>query len=329
MPKRKSTTLSHEEAIADILNWFEEEDNEDDYMPLVENNDDDDSCSDLYEGDIVQSDDEDFEVRRPSRKLLTKNKLVHDIDSSLNEECYDDIHCINGKGQWARLTGYLGPKTNKNTKTVTWTSDFPTQGTQRDSDIINIEDNPGTLLGAARNTDTIDDAFNLLFDDQMLDLLVRKTNDFIERKLQILNSFKERLFESSKYPYLGKTSLLVMCALIDFMYIRDLYGLNHHKIDIIFSAKTRPPIFGAIFSRNQVNFLLASISFISRDECIKNYPEDSFAFCRPIFVLFNANCSKYLVPMLYMAIDETLYQMRYQIAFKQYNPNKPYKHGLL
>ena len=56
MPKRKGTTL-------------------------VEDNDDDDSCSDLYKSDIEQSDDEHVEVRRPSRKLVTKNRLVHDIES--------------------------------------------------------------------------------------------------------------------------------------------------------------------------------------------------------------------------------------------------------
>ena len=81
------------------------------------------------------------------------------------------------------LTGYLGPKTNKNTKAITLTSDFLTQGRQRACDIINIGNNPGTLLGAARNIDIIKDVLNLLFDDQMLDLLVSETNDFIERKL--------------------------------------------------------------------------------------------------------------------------------------------------
>ena len=48
-----------------------------------------------------------------------------------------------------------------------------------------------------------------------------------------------------------------------------------------------------------------------------------------MFESFNANCSKYLVPTLYMNIDETLYLMCYQIAFRQYNPNKPHKYGLL
>ena len=132
----------------------------------------------------------------------------------------------------------------------------------------------------------------------MLDLLVKETNDFIERKLQTLKSFKEHLFESSKYPYLGKTAQLRMRALIGFIYLSGLYGLNHHKIDILFSDKTGPSIFGVIFSRNRVKFLLASISFICRDECIKNFPEDRFASCHPIFKLFNANCSKYLVTTL-------------------------------
>ena len=120
-----------------------------------------------------------------------------------------------------------------------------------------------------------------------------------------------------------------MRVLIGFMYRRGLYGLNHLKIDILFNDKTSPPIFGAIFSRNRVKFLLASISFISRDECIKNFLEDRFASCRPMFELFNANCSKYLVPTLYMTIDETLYSMHHQIAFRQYNPNKPYNYRLL
>ena len=83
-------------------------------------------------------------------------------------------------------------------KTIIWTSNFPTHGRHRAGDIINIRDNPGTLLGAARNIGTLEDAFNLLFDDQMLDLFVRETNYFVEKKFETLKTFKEHLFESSK-----------------------------------------------------------------------------------------------------------------------------------
>ena len=144
----------------------------------------------LYKSDIVQSDDEDVEIRKPSRKLLKKNRLIHDIHSSLNEECYNDIHFINGKGQWQTLTGYLGPNTNKNTNTITWTIDFPTQTRRRACDIINIGDSTGTLLGAARNIDIIEDAFNLLCDEQMLDLLVRETNLLLRENCKLWKVLK-------------------------------------------------------------------------------------------------------------------------------------------
>ena len=36
-----------------------------------------------------------------------------------------------------------------------------------------------------------------------------------------------------------------------------------------------------------------------------------------------------MAPSEYLSIDETLYLMRQQIAFRQYNPNKPRRYGLL
>ena len=119
-----------------------------------------------------------------------------------------------------------------------------------------------------------------------------------------------------------------MLALIGFMYVRDLCGLNHHNINILFRDKTGLPIFGGILSKNRVKILLASVSFISRDECIKNFPEDRFASSRPMFQLFNVSYSKYYVPTLYMIIDEVLYPMRHQIAFRQYDTNESHKYGL-
>ena len=44
--------------------------------------------------------------------------------------------------------------------------------------------------------------------------------------------------------------------------------------------------------------------------------------------MFYSNTSKYLLRSLYLSIDETLYHMRHQIAFRQYNPSK-HTYGLL
>ena len=50
---------------------------------------------------------------------------------------------------------------------------------------------------------------------------------------------------------------------------------------------------------------------------------------RPVCELFNSYLDKYVAPSEYLTIDETLYPMRHQIAFHQYNPNKPHKYGVL
>ena len=43
--------------------------------------------------------------------------------------------------------------------------------------------------------------------------------------------------------------------------------------------------------------------------------------------MFNKNCSKYVIPSKYLAIDKTLYPMRHQIAFREYKPKKPQSYG--
>ena len=91
--------------------------------------------------------------------------------------------------------------------------------------------------------------------------------------------------------------------------------MNLHNLDIVFSDKAGPPIFGAIFSRDSAKFLLASLLFITREKFAIDFPTDRFASARPIFEMFNANCSKYLVPSRYLTVEETLYPMHHQIAF--------------
>ena len=54
-----------------------------------------------------------------------------------------------------------------------------------------------------------------------------------------------------------------------------------------------------------------------------------FAAFRKIFEEFNKNCGKFLVPNGYLSLDDTLYPTRTQISFKQFNPSKPAKYGML
>ena len=73
MSKRRSAVLSPGEALADIIDWIENEgDDEIDEMPLVSDFEEDLSSNESE--DACENDDGDDDiVVRPPRKLLTKN----------------------------------------------------------------------------------------------------------------------------------------------------------------------------------------------------------------------------------------------------------------
>ena len=82
-------------------------------------------------------------------------------------------------------------------------------------------------------------------------------------------------------------------------------------------------------SQQRMKFLLANIAFDDPDERSQCWPSDRFAAARKLFEGFNKNYSKFLYPSEFLSLDETLYPMPHQIAFRQYNPNKPHRYGLL
>ena len=59
------------------------------------------------------------------------------------------------------------------------------------------------------------------------------------------------------------------------------------------------------------------------------WKQDRFTVIRDFLEMFNEQSMTCLRACEYLSLDETLYPMRTQIAFKQYNPNKPAKYGLL
>ena len=127
MSKRTRNVVSYEEAVADIIEWVDNEGDVREIDELIGDNDSDvesgderaahieinDPENELYEEEI----DEQPNVQR-HRKLLTRNRKVNSIDSSLNEENFNPIHYVNRFGHWETLTGYLGPKNSRQTETI-------------------------------------------------------------------------------------------------------------------------------------------------------------------------------------------------------------------
>ena len=128
--KRKSANsfLSFDDVSNDINDWLAEENGEND-----ETGDNlDELCGEEEEIDSnpsqacleeeQQSDEPEGTVNRQQRygpkKQPTRNRNVHDTDSSLDENNYKEIVYMNKNGVLEKLCGYLGPKKDKNTKRI-------------------------------------------------------------------------------------------------------------------------------------------------------------------------------------------------------------------
>ena len=74
-----------------------------------------------------QSEEPEDNVNRQQRyglrKQVTHNRNVHDIDNLLDEKNYKEIVYMNKDGVFKELCGYLGPKQNKITNKIWWSSE--------------------------------------------------------------------------------------------------------------------------------------------------------------------------------------------------------------
>ena len=88
-------------------------------------------------------------------------------------------------------------------------------------------------------------------------------------------------------------------------------------------------MFGATMSLDRFRFLSTHIRFDDKQTRNERWRRDKFCAARDLFDTFFQQCIKVLGPGDYLTIDETLYPTRGAFGFKQYNPNKPAKYGML
>ena len=166
--------------------------------------------------------------------------------------------------------------------------------------------------------------FPYFFTDELFAVITMHTNKRIEETIQgIIDK------DGKMYAQIKVTTIIEMKAFIGLMYYRGLYGQNNHRLDMLFSERHGAPVFSATMSRMRFQFILAHLCFDDYRSVNRRWPNDRFVAIREFFEQCNINFAKALVPEDYLSLNETLYPMRNQISFKQYNPDKPAKYGML
>ena len=118
-------------------------------------------------------------------------------------------------------------------------------------------------------------------------------------------------------------------ALLGLIYYRGLYNLKNISTNILFSDTKGFPVFGAVMSRDRFKFLLPKISFCDRWSRPERWESGRCAAFRDFLEKFDDNCSRYFTPGQFLSFDKMLYPMRHQIAFRQYNLDKPAKYSVI
>ena len=269
-------------------------------------------------GEEIVEDFENERANRLQRKKLTKNRLVHSINSALNLENYNPYTIPNEENE---ITGNIKVDRNKDNDINILFSNQP--GRQNRANLIIP---PVGVRQKARHIRNEREAFGIFVTPDMINIIVENTN----RKItNIINKLPIGFNNNFKYSYVRLVNTEEIYAFIGLMLYRGLYQLNTISVQKLFSAEYGPPTFSATMSRTRFKIILRCLSFDDEGTRDDRWKTDRFAAFREFFEVFIEEFCTCLAPEDYLSLDETLYPMRNQISFRQYNPNKPAKYGML
>ena len=154
---------------------------------------------------------------------------------------YDEITLpknTSGSNEVEMLTGYFGPKSKQDTTKFYWTTDPPSlTGRQRLCDAI--KGSTATVRYCNDFTD-IRSTFDKLIDEEMIQLIVAKTNMKLEL---IIERFSEKIACNSSTTEIG------------IIYFRGILGFNNHSHEILFLEEAGHPVFAATMSRKPLQII--------------------------------------------------------------------------
>ena len=183
------------------------------------------------------------------------------------------------------------------------------------------------LAPNSRTKENMENTFHLHFDNYIMVKIIECTNTRINETIAYLQQ-SDNFNESSKYTWIKRTDRVEIDALFGLMYFKGILGVNLSLADRLFSNEIHF-VFAATMSTNHFRFLKGHICFHNAQERIQVRETDRFAAVTEIWEILNSNISKHDAALEYLSVDKTIYPMRQQLVFHQYNNNKPHRYDFL
>ena len=245
-----------------------------------------------------------------TRKRLTKSKRT------LEEGEYVPIQ---------QETGFYSVRDNRNSTTVEWSRQPDTQRSRR-LDLNVTRHKPG-LIGRARSVTTDLDAFLLFFQDGVIDLTIKYTNQkLLEEKVKYESSTKDSdLSHLQEFDPVTRSELL---SFVGLSLLRGSVGAESSAEDLFTGPFAQAPFIATMSYRRYLK-LLRCLRFDDAETRPTRRETDKFCLIREMFNIFDCGLRQHLHPSDDVCLDETLVRFRGRCGFKVYMPSKPGKYGVL
>ena len=219
--------------------------------------------------------EESENVDRRIRRILTKSRLVHDIDSTLDLQNYGRFDIPETE---KKIIGVI--KYRNSTEEIHFTNNPQNKLNVDRVSRHNIIKSPVGLNNAASKAKTEYDHFLLFITHEMLADVLHHTNEKIDSLLaKLLADFNKDF----KYLFVKKASEMELKAFIGLSLYRGLYKLNTMGIRKLFSDSCGPPIFSAVMPRNRFAFILHNLSFDDESTRAERWNKARFTAIREFF----------------------------------------------
>ncbi|XP_045482051.1 uncharacterized protein LOC123686113 [Harmonia axyridis] len=177
---------------------------------------------------------------------------------------------------------------------------------------------PGTK-GNARNAKTVLDCWKNLFTDEIIDIIVKYTNQYIDT---IQHEF-------SRGSDVRHTDVVEIHAFIGLLYLAGVYKSSRQCLEELWGQEGDGiEKFSLVMSMKRFKFLIRSLRFDDRTTRDQRKTLDRLAPIREIFDKFIMNCQNSYVPTENVTIGEMLLGFSGRCPFRQCIPSKPNKYGI-
>ncbi|XP_018407155.1 PREDICTED: uncharacterized protein LOC108783160 [Cyphomyrmex costatus] len=268
---------------------------------------------------------------RPFREILvdTEDEVsqegeLSDVKSdNVSEESNENSDAISSESEYedaepeeseSRARGRPSKVRGKNG--FEWNSKAPS----RRSDRVNAPIFEYGPSGAATNCTSMAEYWQVLFTNEMINMIVEHTNDKIEDVCSKMISQNQNI-----QTYHHITDEVEIKAFIGLLYYSGAWKSSNVNLKYLWDSSKSQTMYRCVMPYRRFEFLLACIRFDKKESRDAN---DHFAPIRNLWDKFMANCESNYTPSSKCTVDEQLLGFRGRCRFRMYIKSKPDKYGI-